>query len=58
MLGGSMEGVLGLARCTGGMKNVRNFCGGVVLAQLVRKAAAAMTNARPGIAPEVRIPTG
>ncbi len=53
-----MAGVLlGGAGCWGGTKNVRNFCDGVVVAQLVRKAAAARIHTRPGIAPVVRMPT-
>jgi secondary thiamine-phosphate synthase enzyme len=51
-----MAGVLlGGAGCSGGTKNVRNFCDGVVVAQLVRKAAAVRIHTRPEMAPGIRI---
>jgi secondary thiamine-phosphate synthase enzyme len=57
MFGGSIAGVLGGPGRVGGTKNVRNFCVGVVVAQLVRKAAAVRIHTHPGIAPVVRMPT-
>ena len=56
MLGGSMAGVLGGAGRAGGIKNVRNFCEGVVVAQLVSRAAAVRIHTRPDMAPAARMP--
>jgi len=52
-----MAGVLAGVGCTGGIKNVLNFCDGVVVAQLLRRAAAVRIHIRPEMAPGIRMPT-